>query len=42
MQNHFSSALSEGVSEHIKLSDTRRETPAWLAYLILRQVTIYL
>ena len=42
MQNQFSSALSEAVSEHIKLSGTRRETLTWLAYLIMRQGTICL
>jgi hypothetical protein len=42
MQNHFSSALSEAISEHIKLSGTRRETLTWLAYLIMRQGTICL
>jgi hypothetical protein len=42
MQKFFSNALSEAVSEHIKLSDTRRETLTWLAYLIMRQGTICL
>jgi hypothetical protein len=42
MQNHFSSALSEAVSKHIRLSPTRQETLAWLAYLIMRQGTICL
>jgi hypothetical protein len=42
MQNHFSDALSEAICKHIKLSGTRRETLAWLAYLIMRHGTICL
>ncbi len=42
MQNHFSSALSEAVSEHIRLSRTRQETLSWLTYLIMRHGTICL
>jgi hypothetical protein len=42
MQNRFSSALSEAISEHIELSGTRRETLTWLAYLVMRQGTICL
>jgi hypothetical protein len=42
MQNHFSDALSETISKHIRLSPTRHETLAWLAYLIMRQGTICL
>ncbi len=42
MQNQFSNALSEAISEHIKLSGTRRETLTWLVYLIMRHGTICL
>jgi len=42
MQNTFSNALSEAISQHIPLSATRRETLAWLTLLIMRQGTICL
>ncbi|MGH9677758.1 MAG: IS4 family transposase, partial [Candidatus Acidiferrum sp.] len=42
MQSLFSSALSEAVAKHIKLSPTRRETLAWLALLVMRHGTICL
>jgi len=42
MQPLFSNALSKAVENHIKLSDTRRETLAWLALLIMQQGTICL
>ena len=42
MQPIFSNALSKAVENHIKLSDTRRETLAWLALLIMQQGTICL
>lgn len=40
MQNTFSNALSEAVSDHIKLSPTRQETLAWLALLVMQHGTI--
>lgn len=42
MQPLFSNALSKAVENHIRLSDTRRETLAWLALLIMQQGTICL
>ena len=42
MQPLFSNARSKAVENHIKLSDTRRETLAWLALLIMRAGTICL
>jgi len=42
MQKQFSAALSSAVSKHIKLSPTRRETLAWLAFLIIRHGSICL
>jgi Transposase DDE domain len=42
MQNTFSNALSKAICPHILLSGTRRETLAWLAWLIMRQGTICL
>jgi hypothetical protein len=42
MQNTFSHALSKAIGNHIVLSWTRRETLAWLAWLIMRQGTICL
>ncbi len=42
MQPLFSNALSKAVENHVKLSDTRRETLAWLALLIMQQGTICL
>lgn len=41
MQNHFTSALSEAVSEHIELSGTRRATLAWPAYLSMRHLFVF-
>lgn len=42
MQKTFSNALSKAICDHILLSGTRRETLAWLAWLIMRQGTICL
>lgn len=42
MQSLFSNALSEAVIKHTDLSDTRRETLGWLAFLIMQQGTICL
>ncbi|WP_395661361.1 hypothetical protein [Aestuariivirga sp.] len=42
MQNAFSNALSSLILQHIDLSPTRRETLAWLTFLIMRQGTICL
>jgi len=42
MQNTFANALSKAIGNHIPLSGTRRETLAWLAWLIMRQGTICL
>ena len=42
MQSVFFKALSSAVSDHIKLSETRRETLAWLALLVMQQGTICL
>src|ERR1035437_5004880 len=42
MQPLFSNALSKAVENHIRLSDTRRETLAWLALLIMQQGTLCL
>ena len=42
MQNAFSNALSSLILQHIELSSTRRETLAWLTFLIMRQGTICL
>ena len=42
MQSIFSNALSNAVSDHIKLSASRRETLAWLVLLMMRQGTVCL
>lgn len=42
MQSLFTKALSSAVSNHIKLSETRRETLGWLALLVMQQGTICL
>src|SRR5271170_2102679 len=42
MQSIFSKALSKAVSDHIDLSETRRETLAWLALLVMQHGTICL
>src|SRR5665213_2738635 len=42
MQPTFSKALSSAIANHIELSETRRETLAWLALLIMQQGTICL
>src|SRR5208283_2775448 len=42
MQSLFSKALSKTVSDHIELSETRRETLAWLALLVMQHGTICL
>jgi hypothetical protein len=42
MQSIFSKALSKTVSNHIELSETRRETLAWLALLVMQHGTICL
>ena len=42
MQSVFSKALSKAVSNHIELSETRRETLTWLALLVMQQGTICL
>ena len=42
MQSIFSKALSSAVSDHIELSETRRETLAWLALLVMQHGTICL
>ena len=42
MQSMFSKALSRSVSNHIELTETRRETLAWLALLIMQHGTICL
>lgn len=42
MQSVFSKALSRAVSDHINLSETRRETLAWLALLVMQHGTICL
>lgn len=42
MQSIFSKALSKAVSNHIDLSETRRETLSWLALLIMHHGTICL
>lgn len=42
MQSIFSRALSSAISDHIELSETRRETLAWLALLVMQQGTICL
>jgi hypothetical protein len=42
MQSVFSKALSSAVSNHIRLSATRRETLAWLALLIVQHGSICL
>jgi hypothetical protein len=42
MQSVFTKALSSSVSNHIPLSETRRETLCWLAFLIMRHGSICL
>jgi len=42
MQSIFSKALSKAISNHIDLSETRRETLSWLALLIMQHGTICL
>lgn len=42
MQTVFFKALSKAVSNHIELSETRRETLAWLALTIMQQGSICL
>ncbi|MGB6324579.1 MAG: hypothetical protein WBG11_02050 [Methylocella sp.] len=42
MQPLFSNALSGAVENHVKLPDTRRETPARTALLIMRQGRVLL
>ena len=42
VQSEFSKALSKTVSDHIELSETRRETLAWLALLVMQHGTICL
>src|SRR5882672_2975184 len=42
VQSVFSKALSKAVSDHIDLSETRRETLAWLALLVMQHGTICL
>ena len=42
MQIAFSDALSKLPTQHIVLTQTRHETLTWLAFLIMRQVTICL
>jgi hypothetical protein len=42
MQSIFSNALSKAVSNHIKLSASRRETLAWLVLLMMRLGTVCL
>ncbi len=42
MQEIFSNALSNLISNHIKLSPSRQETLGWLALLIMQQGTICL
>jgi hypothetical protein len=42
MQSVFEKALSSTVSNHIKLSETRRETLGWLAFLVMQHGTICL
>ena len=42
MQSLFTKALSNAVSNHIKLSETRRETLGWLALLVMQHGTICL
>jgi len=42
MQSLFTKALSSAASNHIKLSQTRRETLGWLALLVMQHGTICL
>lgn len=42
MQSVFSKALSRAISNHIELSETRRETLGWLALLVMQQGSICL
>src|ERR1700692_3125617 len=42
MQSVFSKALSSAISNHIELSETRRDTLGWLAFLVMQQGTICL
>ncbi|MFZ0495780.1 MAG: hypothetical protein WBE80_16960 [Methylocella sp.] len=42
MQPLFSNALSGAVENHVKLPDTKRETPARTALLIVRQGRVLL
>ena len=42
MQKQFSAALSNALTDHIDLSDSRLETLGWLAFLIMRHGSICL